>query len=190
MLGNKRRSRVVTSVSPWTYHKSLTVCTRWKPHLKSKKIGKIRKGVDYLSGFQDQSRLQKYKKARYTIGNISEKDLSKIIKEFEKIEKLPYEKKRPTHEPTDRYFHPARQLSKCTMRSDNLNWHDHGGYTEMTSPYLNVNVTDEDESKCIIVHEILSNNFSTDVSESKQSIVNETLSEKNPQRYHSILLWN
>ena len=30
---------------------------------------------------------KKYKKARYAIGNVSEKDLSKIIKEFEKLGK-------------------------------------------------------------------------------------------------------
>ena len=48
---------------------------------------------------------QKYKKARYAIINISEKDLSKIIKEFEKIGKLPYENKRPKHEPTRSFFH-------------------------------------------------------------------------------------
>ena len=71
----------------------------------------------------------------------------KIIKEFEKVEKLPYEKKRPKHEPTDRYFHLAWQLVKCMMRSDNLNWQDHGSYTKMTAPSSNVNVTDKDESK-------------------------------------------
>ena len=69
----------------------------------------------------------------------------KIIKEFEKIEKLPYDKKRPKHEPTDRYFHLERKLAKCMMRSDKLNWHDHGGYTEMTPLSSNVNVTDEDK---------------------------------------------
>ena len=57
------------------------------------------------------------------------------------------------------------------MRSDKLNWYDHGGYTEMTAPYLNVYVMDKDELKCIIVHEGLSENCSTDVSESKQKIV-------------------
>ena len=45
------------------------------------------------------------------------------------------------------YFHLARQIAKCTMISDQLNWHDHGGYMEITAPSLNVNVTDEDESK-------------------------------------------
>ena len=69
------------------------------------------------------------------------KDLSKIIKEFEKIGKLPYENKRTKHEPTHSYFHLARKIAKCTMISDQLNWHDHGGYMEITAPYLNVNDT-------------------------------------------------
>ena len=65
------------------------------------------------------------------------------------------------------------------MRSDNLKWHYHGGYTEMAAPSLNVNVTDEDESKRIIVHESLSENCYTDVSKSKRNIFNETLSHNN-----------
>ena len=44
---------------------------------------------------------------------------------------------------------------------------------------MNVNVTDEDESKEIIVHETLSENQSMDVSESECNIVHETLSHKN-----------
>ena len=129
--------------------------------------------------FNTKARLQKYKKARYAIKNVSERDLSKIIKELEKIDKLPYEKKSPKHESTDSYFHLARQLAKFMMISDNLNWHGHGGYTEMADPSLNVNVTDEDESKCIIMQESLSENCSTDVSESKRNMVNETLSQNN-----------
>ena len=105
----------------------------------------IRKGVDYFSGFQDQSKVAKYKKEKYAIRNVSEKDISKIIKKFEKIEKLLYEKKKPKHEPTESYFHLARHLAKCMMRSDNLNWYDHGGYKEMTALYSNVNVTNEGE---------------------------------------------
>ena len=96
----------MTGTSPWTSHQSLTCWTRLKPHLQSqKKIIKIGKWVGYLSGFQDQSKVQKYKKARYAIVNVSEKDLSKIIKDFEKTGKLPYEKKRPKHEPNHSYFH-------------------------------------------------------------------------------------
>ena len=56
--------------------------------------------INYL-GFKTKARSQKYKKARYAIGNISKKDISKIIREFEKFEKLPNENKRPKHEPTD-----------------------------------------------------------------------------------------
>ena len=64
----------------------------------------------------------------------------KIIKKFEKFENLSYEKKRPKHEPTESYFHPEIEIAKCMMISDKLNWYDHGGYKEMTAPYLNVNV--------------------------------------------------
>ena len=55
--------------------------------------------------FKTKVRSPKYKKARYAIRNVSEKDLSNIIKEFDKIGKLIYEKKKPKHEPTPSYFH-------------------------------------------------------------------------------------
>ena len=42
---------------------------------------------------------------------------------------------------------PVRQLAEYMMRSDKLNWHDHGSYTEMTALSSNGNVTYEDESK-------------------------------------------
>ena len=61
------------------------------------------------------------------------------------------------------------------MRSDTLNWHDYGGYTEMSDPFSCVYATDEDESKFIIVHEGLSQSCSTNEGESKRSIINETL---------------
>ena len=70
---------------------------------------------------------------------------SKIIKEFLKIGKLPYEKKIPKHEPTPSYFHLVRQLAKCMMRSDQMNQHVHGSYAEKTVPSMNVNVTDKDK---------------------------------------------
>ena len=99
------------------------------------------KGLIASLGFKTKARSQKYKKARYAVGNVCEKDISKIIKDFEKFEKLSYEKKRPKHDPTESYFCLERQIEKCIMRSDNLNWYDHGGYTEITHPYSNVNVT-------------------------------------------------
>ena len=65
------------------------------------------------------------------------------------------------------------------MRYDKLNRHDCGSYTEMTAPSSNVNVTDEDESKEIIVHETLSENKSKDVSKSECNIIHKTLSQNN-----------
>ena len=43
----------------------------------------------------------------YAIGNVSKKDLSNIIKDFEKLPYEIYEKDRPKHEPTDSYFYLA-----------------------------------------------------------------------------------
>ena len=63
------------------------------------------------------------------------------------------------------------------MRSDTLNWHDYGVYTEMNALSLNIYYTDEDESKRITVHEILPQNCFVNEDKSKQSIVNETLSQ-------------
>ena len=55
----------------------------------------------------------------------------------------------------------------------------HGSYAEETAPSSNVNVTDEEESKEIIVHETLSENISMNVSESECNIVNKTLWQNN-----------
>ena len=65
------------------------------------------------------------------------------------------------------------------MRSDEHIRHVHGSYAEETAPLSNVNVTDEDESKEIIVHETLSENQSKEVSESECNIVHKTLSQNN-----------
>ena len=74
------------------------------------KLERSGKGLIASLGFKNKARLQKYKKSNYAIRNVSEKDLLKFIKEFEKIEKLPYEKKRPKHEPTDSYFYLENSL--------------------------------------------------------------------------------
>ena len=65
------------------------------------------------------------------------------------------------------------------MISDEQNRHVHVRYAEETAPSSNVNVTDEDESKEIIVHKTLSENKSKDVSESECNIVHKTLSQNN-----------
>ena len=46
------------------------------------------KGLITSLGFKAKARSQKYKKTRYAIRNVSEKEPSKNIKEFKKIEKL------------------------------------------------------------------------------------------------------
>ena len=98
------------------------------------KLGRSGKGLVTALAFKTKVRPQKYKKARYAIGNVSEKGLSKIIKEFEKIGKVSYVKRIPKHEPTSSYFHLVRQLAKCIMRSDEHNWHMHGYNAEDTAP--------------------------------------------------------
>ena len=119
-------------------------------------IGDISKGVGNRSGSQDQSKVEKYKKARYAIRNFSMKDLSNKIKEFETIVKVPYVKRIPKHEPTSSYFHLVLCIAECTMRcgKNNHNVHNvHVGYEEEISPSSDVNDTDKDESKNSIVHE-------------------------------------
>ena len=63
-----------------------------EPKEKLKRSGK---GFVTALDFKTKLRSPKYKKAWYAIVNISEKYLLKIIKEFEKIGKLPYEKSIP-----------------------------------------------------------------------------------------------
>ena len=122
----------------------------------NEKLVKPGKGLVTALASNTKVRLSKYKKARYAIKNVIEKVLSKMIKEFEKFEKLPYEKKRTKHKPTESYFHLAREIAKCMMISDKLNWYNHGGYTKITALYSNVNVTNESESKRSTVNEKLS----------------------------------
>ena len=107
------------------------------------------------------------------------KDLSNIIKEFEEIGKVPYEKRIPKYELTSSYFYLAMCIAKCMMRSDEHNRNMHVSYAEDTAPSSNVDVTDKDKSREIIVQKILSENQSKDISESECNIVNETLSQKN-----------
>ena len=85
----------------------------------------------------------------------------------------------PKHELTPSYFHLVRQLAKCMMKSDEHNRHVHGSYAEETAPPSNVNVTDKDDLKEIIVHENLSENQYKDVSKSECNIVHKTLSQNN-----------
>ena len=104
-------------------------------------------------GLKAKSRPNKYKKARYAIGNVILKDLSNKIKEYEKIVKVPYLKRTPKHEPTSSYFHLVECLGECMMRSSENNHHVHDGYGKEMAPSSDVNDTDEDESNNYIVQE-------------------------------------
>ena len=64
--------------------------------------------------------------------NVIMKNLSKIIREFEKLPCKIYERCRPKHEPTDSYFYLTRHLAKCITRSDALNSHVYPVVTEIT----------------------------------------------------------
>ena len=98
------------------------------------KPGISRKGLVTALAFKTKVRSQKYKKARYAIGNVSEKNHSNIIKEFEKIGKVTYVKRISKHEPTSSYFHLERCIANCMMISDEHNMNVHGSYAEETSP--------------------------------------------------------
>ena len=126
-----------------------------------RKLERSGKGLITSLGFKTKAGSQNYKKSRHAIEKVSEKDISKIIRKLEKIEKIPNKNMSPKHEPTESNFHLERQLAKCMMISDNLNWYDHGGYTKMTAPYSNVNVTNESKSKRSTVNETLSQICST-----------------------------
>ena len=121
-------------------------------------------------GFKTKVRSQKYKKARYAIGNVSMKELSNKIKDFEKSVKVPYLKSIPKHEPTLSYSHLVVCLGEFMMRCGENNHHVHDGYEKDMSPSSDVNDTDEGESKNSIVHKPFdkpsSENLSMDVSES------------------------
>ena len=85
--------------------------------------------------------------AIYSIVNVSKKDLSKNIREFEKLPYESYEKKRPKHDPTDSYIYPARQLAKCIIRADALKSHVYPVRRKMAGtiyiPILHICSTDE-----------------------------------------------
>ena len=84
-------------------------------------FGRSRKRLIKSLGIKDKVSIKKYKKARYSIKNVSIKDLSKIIREFEKLPDESYERRRPKHMPTGSYFYLSGQLAKCMMISDALN---------------------------------------------------------------------
>ena len=113
-----------------------------------------------------KTRPKRYKKSRHVIVNVSKKELSNIIREFEKLPYESYEKKRPKHEPTDSYFYLARHLVKWMMRADALNSENYPLRTEMSGtkhiPTSHVCSTDKSELKEFLVDKKLLHICSTD----------------------------
>ena len=99
------------------------------------------------------------------------KDLSKIIKDFEKLPYKGYVHNRPKHEPTDSYFYLSSQLDKCMMRADAFNFHVEPVRTKITGtqqiPSSQIFDSDNRESKEILAHENLLQVFCTNESESE-----------------------
>ena len=60
----------------------------------------------------------------YAITNVSTKDITKIIKEFENLPYKGYVRKRPKHEPTNKFFYLSKQLDNCMMRAYALNFNN------------------------------------------------------------------
>ena len=75
------------------------------------------------------------------------KDFSNIIKEFDKIVKVPYVKRIPKYEPNSRYYHLVRCIAEFMMSSDEHNRRVHSSYAKDTALSSNVIVTDKDKSK-------------------------------------------
>ena len=62
------------------------------------------------------------------------KDLSNIIKEFQKIVKVPYVKRIPKHDPNSRYYHLVGCILEFMLIFGEDSQHVHGGYAEETAP--------------------------------------------------------
>ena len=93
-------------------------------------MGRLGKRLIASLGINNIRISKKNKIARYAITNIILKNISKIIKEFEKLPYEGYVWKRSKHEPTDSYFYLYRNLSKFMMR---LNSHVSPVITQMTN---------------------------------------------------------
>ena len=114
--------------------------------LESKeKLGRSGKGLITSLVLKAKVRPRKYKNARCAIGNVRNKYLSKIIRQFEKLPYEIYEKMRPKHDPTDSDFYLARQIVKCMMRADARKLHVYPVRMEMNAPSSHVCYTDESE---------------------------------------------
>ena len=84
-------------------------------------LGRSGKGFITFLVLKAKARPKKCKKTRHDIGNISMKDILKIIRKFEKLTYNCFDSRRPKYETTDSKFYLARQLAKCMMTTDDIN---------------------------------------------------------------------
>ena len=126
-------------------------------------LGKSGKGLITSLDPKDKAgpkKSQRDKKASYAIGNISKKDLSNFIKDFENLPFKIYERGRPKHEPTDSSFYLTRQLHKCMIRSDALNLYIYSVRMEITAAeyilILHVCSTNDSKLEEFLVNKTLS----------------------------------
>ena len=133
-------------------------------------------------GIKTNVRPKENKNSRYAITNVSIKDISNIIKKFERFTYKGYVRNRPKHKPTDSYFYLARQLAKYMMRSNAFNSLVELVRTEMTGmkqiTILNVCDLDERKPKEIFSDEKLSQVCSMDEGELESVIANESYREE------------
>ena len=64
-------------------------------------LGRSGKGLITSLGLKAKESPKKYKNTRYAIINVSMENLSKIMREFDKLPYKIYERRNPKHEPTD-----------------------------------------------------------------------------------------
>ena len=128
----------------------------------------------------------KNKKSRYSITNVSMKEIHNIIKEFEKLPYEGYVRKRPKHEHTDSYFYLYIYLAKCMIRADTFNSQFDPIIMQMTSmqyiPILQVFCLDESKSKGIITDKNIQQVCSTYKSEKERVIVNESSTDESESK--------
>ena len=71
-------------------------------------LGRSGKGLNSSLVINTIGRSNKSKNSRFAMTNASPKDISKIIKDFEKFPYKGYVWKRPKYERTDNYFYQSR----------------------------------------------------------------------------------
>ena len=75
------------------------------------------KGLIAYMGLKTSKRSNKIYKGVFSITEVSLKDISKIIKEFNDVNYEGYLSKRSKQMPTGSYFYQARQLENCMVRN-------------------------------------------------------------------------